>query len=181
MCAPKGAQEALDRLRIEVHGGELVISTVRSGWSWNWNRRGQRMVIEVGAATVRSTTLSGPGDLTVDRVKGPRFAAMLSGPGNLGIGALETGQLNVVLNGPGNVTLAGRAETANMALHGPGDIRAGNLTARNAVVQLSGPGDIDATVTGTVQGTSSGPGDITIHGGARCDISRHGPGDVHCR
>ena len=177
----EGPQEALDRLRIEVRGGELVISSQRGRWFSGWSGRGQRMVIEVSAPMVRATTVSGPGDLTVDRVSGPRFAATLNGPGNLGISALQTGQLDIVLNGPGDVTLAGRAETANLVLHGPGDIRAGNLTARDAVVQLSGPGDVVATVTGTVRGTLSGPGDITIRGGARCDIARRGPGDVHCR
>lgn len=175
-----GPQELLDRLQIDVGGGELRIRTQRGNWFSGWNWHGGRGRIEVSVPMLQAASLSGPGDLTIDAVRVPRFSATLSGPGNLGIGALEARSLALTLSGPGNIVLAGRAETAAMMLSGPGDIKAANLTARTATVQLSGPGDITATVTGTVQGTLTGPGDITIRGGARCDISKHGPGDVHC-
>ena len=175
-------QDILDRLQVEVRGGELVISMrERSGWFSGWNWRGGKGVIEVGVPMLQAARLRGPGDLTVDRVRGPRFEATLSGPGNLSVGTLDTRQLDATLNGPGNISLAGRAETANLVLRGPGDIRAAGLTSREATVSLSGPGNLAATVTGLARGTLTGPGDITIRGGARCDISRRGPGEVHCR
>lgn len=176
-----GPQELLDRLVVEVRGGELVIETRREGWRSMWNRHGQGGVIEVGAGALRAATLSGPGNLSVDRVRGPAFDATLNGPGNLSIGAVETGRFGGVLNGPGDMVLAGRTGEASLMLHGPGNIRAAALTSRDATVQLSGPGDLVATVTGSARGSLSGPGDITIQGGARCDIARSGPGDVHCR
>lgn len=174
-------QEVLDRLQVQVRGGELVISLRRGSWFSGWNRPAGRSVIEVGAPMIQGATLNGPGDLTVDRVRTPRFTATLSGPGNLSIGSVDARQVNATLNGPGDLTLAGRTETADLVLHGPGDIRAAGLTAREATVTLSGPGDLTTTVTGHVAGTLSGPGDITIAGGARCDIAKRGPGEVHCR
>lgn len=176
----EGPQEALDRLRVTVRGGELAIEAEPGHWMSGWSWRRQRMVIDVSVPMVRAASLRGPGDLTVDRVRTSRFEATLSGPGDLGIGAIEADRLNVVLNGPGDVTMAGRVGTASLVLRGPGDIHGAGLTARDATVLLSGPGDIVATATGTVEGTLSGPGDITIRGGARCRITKHGPGDVHC-
>lgn len=176
-----GPQEALDRLRVEVRGGELSIETQRGSWLSGWSARGQRALIEVGVPMVQATALSGPGNLTVDRVRTPRFAATLSGPGNLAVGSVEARQLHVALSGPGSLSLTGRAQQSNFMLSGPGAIRAAVLSSHDAVVQASGPGDLTTTVTGTVQGTSSGPGNVVIHGGAHCAIARTGFGDVRCR
>ena len=179
----EGSQEALDRLRVEVHGGELVIATARGagGWFSGWGMHTQHAVIDVTVPMIAAARLSGPGDLSVDRVHAPRFEATLSGPGDIAIGMVETGQLTFTLSGPGNITAAGRAGTAAVTLSGPGDIRAAKLMTRDATVMLSGPGDVALSASGTVRGRLSGPGDITITGGARCDIVKHGPGDVHCR
>lgn len=174
-----GPQDVLDRLDIRVDGGELVIGS-RPG-SWFASSHGARTVIEVSAPAVAGATLSGPGDMTIDRVRARTFTARLSGPGNLSVGALEAGHADLQLSGPGDMTLAGRAETVRIALSGPGDVRAGKLSVRDADLQLSGPGEIAIAASGAATGRLSGPGDITVTGGARCDIAKSGPGDVTCR
>lgn len=177
----EGPREAIDRLRIEVRGGELVIGTVPGGWFSGWHMGRERAVIDVTVPMISGLALSGPGNLDVDRVRTRGFTASLSGPGNLGIGMIEAEHVDLALSGPGDLTVAGRAGSARVALSGPGDVRAARLAVRDATVALSGPGDIALTASGLVQGTLSGPGDITISGGARCAITKHGPGDVHCR
>lgn len=177
-----GPKEMLDRLRIEVRGGELQIGTQPghwfSGWT-NWGKR-QRTVIDVAVPMVLAVALAGPGDITVDRVRARNFSGELSGPGNLTIGTIETGRLDLSLSGPGDITASGRAAQARIALSGPGDVRARGLTVGDLDVSLSGPGDIAVTALHTATGHVSGPGDVTVAGGAHCSISKSGPGDVHC-
>lgn len=176
----RGPQAALDRLIVEVVHGELVLRSQRGRWwsGWNWHR--ERAIVEVTVPMLTGATLSGPGDLTIDRIQARRFGATLNGPGDLAIGAIDTGDVTLVLNGPGGMTVAGRAARAAITLRGPGDVRANGLSVRDATIGLSGPGDVTLSASGTVTGTLNGPGDITVHGGARCMISKHGPGDVHC-
>ena len=176
-----GPQDVLDRLRIETRGGELSIGTKPGGWFSGWHMGRDKTVIEVTVPTLAAATLSGPGDLVVDRVRARTFAATLSGPGNLSVGMIEAGDVDLRLSGPGDLTIAGHAATARMVLSGPGDIRANGLSVRDATVDLSGPGGIALTASGVVRGALSGPGDITVAGGARCAISKSGPGAVHCR
>jgi len=175
-----GPQDVLDRLIIEVRGGELVVRTTPGRWFGNWGSHG-RTIVTVTAPAISGASLSGPGNLNVDRVRTRAFTARLSGPGDLSVGSVEAGSVDVTLSGPGDLTLAGRAATGRLSLSGPGDIRAGGLTVRDAEVSLTGPGDIALSASGLVRGRLSGPGDITITGGARCDISKSGPGDVRCR
>lgn len=176
----QGPQEALDRLIVEVVNGELVIRSRSGSWwsGWNWHR--ERAIVDVTVPMLSAATLSGPGDLTIDQIRGRGFNGALRGPGNLSIGAIDAGDVTLTLDGPGDINIKGRAATAHIALHGPGDVKAAGLMVRDATVNLGGPGDISLSATGNVTGTLSGPGDIDIRGGARCAISKHGPGDVSC-
>jgi len=175
-----GPQDVLDRLVIEVRGGELVVRTTPGRWFGGWGSHG-RTLVEVTVPALNGASLSGPGNLTIDRVRARAFTARLSGPGNLSVGSVEAGSVDISLTGPGDLTLAGHAATGRLGLSGPGDIRAAGLTLRDADISLSGPGDLALSATRLARGRLSGPGDITITGGARCAISKSGPGDVHCR
>ncbi|WP_420142421.1 head GIN domain-containing protein [Sphingomonas sp.] len=174
-----GTDKALERLEVTVRGGELVIGTRQGSW-WNWGS-GMKAVIDVTVPALTGVSLSGPGNLSVDRVRAGAFSATLSGPGDINIGALQADSVTIGLSGPGGVTVAGRARTARIRLSGPGDVRAGGLVVRDADLSLSGPGDISIGATGSARGTLSGPGDIHVQGGATCQIRKSGPGDVHCR
>ena len=176
----RGPQQALDRLIVEVVHGELVIRSQSGRWwsGWNWHR--ERAIVEVTVPMLTGATLSGPGDLTIDRIQARSFGATLNGPGDLSVGQIDTGDLTLVLNGPGDLTMAGRAANARITLRGPGEVRANGLSVRDATISLSGPGDVTLRASGKVTGSLSGPGDITVQGGARCTISKHGPGEVHC-
>lgn len=176
-----GPQQAIDGLSIDVQGGQLTIRNKARRWwgGWNWSR--ERATIEIAVPTLSAATLSGPGDMAIDRVTGRSFTATLNGPGDLSLASVDAGDLTLVISGPGDVTASGRANSARITLHGPGDVRARTLTVRDATINLSGPGDVAITASGTATGSLNGPGDIVVDGGARCTISKHGPGDVTCR
>lgn len=177
----EGPKDRLDRLQIEVIGGELRIGTKPGSWSWGWNwGKSERMVIDVTVPMVQAVKLSGPGDMTVDAVRTPSFGVSLSGPGDIKVGSVDTKAIDISLSGPGDITLAGRAGNAKVRLSGPGDIHGKGLVVGDVDVSLSGPGDITLDAYGRATGHLSGPGDIYLGAHARCDISKSGPGDVHC-
>ena len=175
-----GPREALDRLQIEVVGHELRIGTKPGSWFSGWSWHSQKVMIDVTVPMLSSVALSGPGDLSVDRIHSGRLATKLSGPGNITIGAVDTQDIAIDLSGPGDITLAGRAGRASVRLSGPGEVRGKALTVGDVDVHLSGPGNIALTAFGAATGSLSGPGDIMLGGHPHCDISKSGPGSVHC-
>ena len=175
-----GPQRALDRLRVEVRGGELVIGMERGNWrSWSFGR-GERAVIDVTVPALSAARLNGPGDLTVDRVAGRDFAGALNGPGNLSLQQIEVGVLTLDLNGPGDIVAIGRAGRARISASGPGDVDGGRLTSSDLIVNLIGPGNVTTNARRTANVRLVGPGDVRIRGGAKCTIQKVGPGDVTC-
>ena len=85
-----GTDSDLDRLDIKVDGKRLLIGTKPGKWNWS-SREGVKLRVSV--PTLAAATISGSGDISVNRVDGP-FAGRISGSGASLAGlevALETG------------------------------------------------------------------------------------------
>jgi hypothetical protein len=175
-----GDRDALDRLRIEVVGGELKIGNKPGNWfgNWHWGRNQTR--IDVTVPMLHGLSVSGPGDVTVDAVRAPNVALRLSGPGDITIGTIDAKAIDIDLSGPGDIKLSGRAGNARVRLSGPGDVRGKALTVGDVDISLSGPGTVTLDAYGHATGSLSGPGDLYLGSHAHCDIHKSGPGDVHC-
>jgi hypothetical protein len=174
-----GPKDMLDRLQIEVVGGELRVGNKPGNFfSFGWHAK--KVVVDVTLPMLTALSVSGPGDVEVDRVHHPRFAARLSGPADVRIAALDTQDLGIDLSGPGSITLAGRAGRASVHLSGPGNVRGKALTVGDTDIHLSGPGDIALDVFGNATGSVSGPGDVVLTGKPHCSITKTGPGSIRC-
>jgi hypothetical protein len=172
-----GPRRILDALEIRVEDGTLRVA----------RKRGISGTMEFGSATVAvsmpaldGVAIHGAGDIHVDKVEGPRFAATLDGAGDIDIAALKGGAVTLALGGSGNLHVSGQAETLNASLKGAGSIDASGLHAAQAEIALGGMGNIDAHVTRAATVALRGMGDVRIKGGARCTIARSGLGDVSC-
>ena len=176
----EGTQEVLDRLELTVRDGQLTVGTARGSWWSGWSSSRGHAVIDVSVPTLVAAGVTGPGNMNVDRARGPAFIAGVSGPGALTIGLLEARDATLAVSGPGDLMVTGRAQTALVALSGPGNIKARGFATRDATVTLSGPGNIDVGVSGSAAVNLSGPGDVRIAGHPRCTVRRSGPGSVSC-
>jgi hypothetical protein len=131
----------------------LVTTTVRAG-VLVISRRGRytthALHVEVTTPTLSSVALDGSGRLTVDGVRGPRFAASLGGSGVL--------------------RATGRTDALRAQLGGVGDVDLGEVTAARAQAALSGSGRMTLTVTGSLQAALSGKGSI-VYGGSPGNVS----------
>jgi len=175
-----GPKDAIDRLSVEQNGDTLVIKSLPGGWGgWPTGSRGP-VVVEVSVPDLHGVSITGSGDVTVDRMRGDAIDLALSGSGSLNVGAVDVGTVSAVMTGSGDMCIAGKARTATATLTGSGDLKAAGLVADDAQAKLVGSGDLSLGARHLVKVVLAGSGDVTISGPAACSVSRSGSGDVHC-
>lgn len=175
-----GPANGIDRLVVEPRGQMLVL-TSEKGWNWDprhWNSG--KIVVDVTVPMLEAAELTGPGDLTIDRIRATAFSAAVSGPGNLTVARLDTSRLSARLTGPGGLTITGKTGRADAALTGPGDIRAAGLAVDLLTASLTGPGTMSIGPTRVARANLTGPGDIRIAGRPSCTVRKTGPGSIRC-
>lgn len=173
-----GPQEELDKLRIEVENGVLVVGRQSEKMSWG-NHKGA--TVKVVLPRLDKAELTGSGDLSIDSASGDKVAVALAGSGNLGIASVTAKELNVALAGSGDLSIkGGKADKGEVALAGSGDIDVKGVTLTTADISIAGSGDVDATATATADVSVLGSGDVRLGGGAKCDSSELGSGTVSC-
>jgi hypothetical protein len=176
----EGDSRLVERLDIRVENGDLRIGFREdSSWSFGFSRE-RSVTIHVTVPTLSAATLTGSGDVRIDRVQGDRFAGTVTGSGDLQVGQLRAAYTAFSVTGSGAIRAAGAAQRAQVELAGSGDIDLGGFEIRDATVSLHGSGDVTAKATATARVTLMGSGDVAITGPARCQIEKRGSGDVRC-
>jgi hypothetical protein len=176
----EGEADMLDRLEITNQNGQLQIGLRdgSSGW-FDWgSHRG--ITIHVTLPAIAGASVTGSGNMRIDRVQGPAFAASVTGSGDMTIAALTADQANFTITGSGDITAAGHARQATASVDGSGDLHLAQLETEAATLALAGSGDIGIRATQTAAIDLRGSGDVNVAGPARCTISKSGSGDVHC-
>jgi hypothetical protein len=166
----------LDRLDIRVEGDRLIVSN-KPG-NWNWSRR-EGVTVAIGTQALVGASLSGSGDLSVDRVRGP-FRGRISGSGDIRLPAVDSPELSLSISGSGDMAVAGSCGRATISVSGSGDIDGSGLTCRTLSASVSGSGDISARATETADLRAAGSGDISVTGGARCTTRSTGSSNISC-
>lgn len=176
----EGDSRLLERLDVRTEGGDLKIG-YREASSWSLGFGHDRSVtVHVTVPALAAASLTGSGDMRVDRVQGERFVATVTGSGDLDIGRLRAGEAVFSLTGSGGIRAVGAARRSRIELAGSGDVALGDLEIRSAVVSLRGSGDVTARAMETAQVTLMGSGDVEVTGPARCQVDKRGSGDVRC-
>ena len=133
----EGDAAAIERLDIRVENGQLKIATQRGNWSWR--RQRGRVTVFVTAPSLNGAAIGGSGDMRIDRVESPRFAASIAGSGNLDIAALRTQRADLSIAGSGDVAIQA-SESVDASILGSGDINVRG-SARCSVSKM-GSGDV---------------------------------------
>jgi hypothetical protein len=175
-----GDQAALDRVTVEVQGGTLKIRPNRFAWGGAAKAASGPVRIELGARTLRTATLLGPGRLAIDRLRGLRADLSVSGSGSITVGAVEADNLVLGLLGSGTLALGGKAKQLRATIQGSGDLKAEGLAADDAVLIADTSGKIAFTANRTAKVTASGAGAVTIAGAASCTLSGVAAPEVSC-
>jgi hypothetical protein len=177
-----GSQKLIDRLVVEVEGDKLVIHPEsRHGWfNWGWGTNGEAD-IAITVPAISGATLAGSGGIDIDNVKGDSFEGTVAGSGDLNIDSVEVQSLKLAIAGSGDVRAkAGQVGSVAYKIAGSGGIDARNVKAQSAEVSIAGSGSINGQATTAADVKIMGSGDVTLTGGAKCNVTKHGSGDVNC-
>ncbi len=177
-----GNQKLIDRLIVEVKDDKLVIHPESSrGWfNWGWGTNGSAD-IAITVPAISGATLAGSGGINIDSVKGDAFEGTVAGSGDLNIDSVEVQSLKLAIAGSGDVRAkAGQTGSAAYKIAGSGGIDARNVKAQSAEVSIAGSGSINGQATTAADVKIMGSGDVTLTGGAKCNVTKHGSGDVNC-
>ena len=176
-----GPDAALDALTVTREGDMMVIRRrQQQGWSWGWSKRNNIARLVVTLPAIERASVSGSGDLAVDRASGPRFAGQVRGSGDLRIGTLAVEQLSLAVTGSGDIRVSGKARSGDVSVTGSGNLHGEQLHLDQASVAVRGSGDVRAVVQGPAQVSIAGSGDVDLGPGARCTVSKVGSGDARC-
>ena len=179
-----GAQAEIDALDIKTDNGTLVIARKnRDSGDWHLsfgNRHDKGVVVTVTMPLIRSASLAGSGDLSVDTTAEDKFEGSLGGSGDLVVTNFRAAKGVFSVAGSGDLKVIGTAKDATISLAGSGDIDASGLASETLNVSLTGSGDVSAKASGRAEVSLVGSGDVRISGTKDCKISKMGSGEVTC-
>ncbi|MBZ6378920.1 hypothetical protein B5C34_10405 [Pacificimonas flava] len=178
----QGSDDALERLEIRTDGDRLIITSKRSGGlSGLFGGRDDADVrVLVNTERLNAASLSGSGDLVVDRMDGDDVKIAMSGSGDINVGAVRAGSAKIAMSGSGDISAAGACNSASISISGSGEVQAGDLACKMLTVSIAGSGDVYAHASDTATAKIAGSGDVFISGGARCSTKVSGSGEVQC-
>jgi hypothetical protein len=171
----EGDARTLDRLRFVVEDGRLLVGR-RSGPEV----RLPAATIYVTAPAIRSTTLAGSGEVSVDRLTGDAVSATVAGSGDLSVGAISSRTLKGSVAGSGDLVVRGRSEDANLVIAGSGRFDGSGFSAQRANATVAGSGGMSFHSDGSVKATITGSGNVIVSGRASCTQTRIGSGSLRC-
>jgi hypothetical protein len=173
----EGAAADLDRLRIRVKDGNLVVDRRRQqGISMG----GRDVTVHVTMPRFTDAAVAGSGTLSAARAEGDRFNGRLAGSGDLRLPAMAVGDAKFEIAGSGTVTAAGTARALDIAIAGSGGVDAPGLRATSADIKVAGSGGVRAAVAGPATVKIMGSGDVDLGPQARCTSKKMGSGSVRC-
>lgn len=173
----EGPSETLDRLKIERDGDTLEIGRKSTlGFSWS----GHDATVTITMPAIRGASVTGSGDLTIDRATGEHFDGAATGSGNLAIAALDVKNGSFSVTGSGDIEARGKAQSLAMSVTGSGDLRLKGVDAQGATVSVMGSGNAAASVNGAATVNVMGSGDVDLGPKARCSTSKLGSSEVSC-
>ncbi len=174
----EGDPQAIAQLDIYVENHVLHVD--RRDLHRRWSRPDRGATVHVTLPQLRSASLDGSGDLSIDRMDAERVEASIAGSGNLAIDGMKARQARLAVAGSGTLTARGAVQDTRLSLAGSGDIRADRLDAVTADVAISGSGNAYLRASRGVTASIAGSGDATVHGTTNCRLNRVGSGDLHC-
>ena len=174
----EGASDQLDRLRIERDGDTLTIGR-KNGAGFGWSK-GAKVKVYVTLPRLTDASISGSGNMAVDRVNGGGFEGGIAGSGNLDIAAIEVDDAKFSIPGSGTVRASGGARALAVDIAGSGTVNGTKLQARSATINISGSGSVRALVNGAAKVDLSGSGDVDLGPNSRCTTSKSGSGRIRC-
>ncbi len=178
----EGDREMLDRVDLSVSGGVLSVkmrARLDNGFD-STDASGEAPLITLSTGQLRRVNVMGGAQVRVSRLDALEADLSLSGNGELTVDKASVERLALYVSGGGRLTIAGKAHYVRASVNGSGMLEAAGLDAHEATVSNDGPGSMALSVHGPVKVVSTGSGDTSIDGKPICSVTRRGTGAVKC-
>lgn len=175
----EGDEKRLERLEVIVENGALQIRQKQGNWGFSWGHHGALKVF-VTVPALSGASVSGSGDMRIDKVAGNRFEGSIAGSGDMAVAQMQVAEAAFNIAGSGGVSVNGKSGKTSFSTAGSGDIRAGGLESGTLSVSVMGSGDVQAHAVQSAEVSIAGSGDVQIAGTKNCTIHKAGSGDVRC-
>jgi len=137
-----------------------------------------RLTFTVGVDDLSGLSVSGSGDVEVERLVADGLKIDVSGSGNIRIGDLVADRLTMSISGSGEVDLAGEVADQNIDISGSGEYRAGDLAGESIKIDISGSGTATVWAIQSLDSSVSGSGTINYYGRPAVNSSDSGSGEI---
>jgi hypothetical protein len=169
----RAEENLIQHLRTEVRGDELVI------WKDGVTLKNTAPIeFHVTVADLRSTALTGAGNIEVSNLDTGPLDLRLTGVGNLEITGLNASRLDVEITGVGDVIVSGSAGEQTVRLRSLGDYDGTDLMSSEAQVLIADSGSATVRVQDRLQATINGSGDVYYIGAPTVESRITGSGEV---
>jgi hypothetical protein len=177
----EGERAALDRVDLSVSGGVLNVRMADApDRGFGRDGGGDVPTLTLSTGQLRRATVVGGAVLTIRGLEGVEAALSMSGNGEMIVERADVERLSLYVGGGGKLTVGGTARTVRASVNGPGMLDAAALDTHEATIVNDGSGAVRMTVHGPAGVVSTGSGDTTIGGKPVCTITRRGVGAVVC-
>lgn len=187
-------------LLTEKKNGTLYIEKRTKGWK-KFRHFNESVHYELVVKKIDHISVSGSGDIDVEKLSGEKCSVKVSGSGNIEVNQinskgvkvnvsgsgdididnLSTDILGVSINGSGDIAIEGKADELDGTISGSGDFTANELKSENVTINIYGSGDASVWATESLDVHISGSGDVTYHGNPTVNSRTTGSGNIRHR
>ena len=170
----EGDDNIVERLAVEVEGGELSIAQPRGVTL----RPDRPLRYRVGVGRLESVEIAGTGRVEGTGLEADDLEVEIAGSGAVDLGDLQASEVSVSMAGSGDVRLSGKAARLEVEIAGAGDVDAAGLASDEAEVEIAGAGDVTLRAARSLDVQIMGAGDVRYFGSPSVSRRVMGAGDV---
>ena len=175
----EGPRWVLDQMEASVSHNRLIIEPISNDMSGAWDDS-SNVTFHITMPALSWLSVSGAGDVAIDRITGESFESEINGAGELSIGSIDVEDVTFGISGAGSVEASGTADNTRIAITGAGGVDAEQLRSRTASITITGAGGVDLTVDDEADINVTGGAEVNVYGSASCTINQTGFVDVNC-
>jgi hypothetical protein len=173
-------ESTLKEIITEVNGRALIIRFPSKNYFWK-NFDPGRIDIYITIPEVTGLNVSGSGDIIGEGAISAIITELsVSGSGNLTVDKLNCDRVKAVISGSGNIVLGQEKPASEFhgVISGSGNIKAGGFEAQSVNVTISGSGNCSIKSNGDIKVKIAGSGNLYYTGNPNIDSAIAGSGNV---
>lgn len=158
LCGP---QKALDKFTVNVVNGVLTLDAGKTTFI-----RNDRIVVYIGAPSLKSVRIEGAGDFEADRgISAKDLELTVAGAGDIEVKRIEADNVRVAINGAGDIDLEyANCDIIDITVNGAGSADLEGIECRKVKATINGAGS--AELAGHAK-----EADVVLNGAGSLDIS----------